>query len=411
MTHFFHIYHGRKNYKSEFTTEELQDVKGNLISIFGNSKTEEYNPTQELNDFLDGNVQTSVEYARYWHGYLAFLRPLLLLCNITGIRIILLLLFFSLLIILFILLKKKLCLTIAIIFSFCLIAYDYFFVSYSLQSAPVFITMMISCIVLLLKYEKIKDIYLYFFILGCITNFVDFLTVPLITYAMPMFIYLLLLQKNSNSYKYTLKDTIICLLSWGFGYSLTWISKWVLYDLIYHKDLFNSAIYQVFYRTSSDSFTTYAKLSITNNLKFITLKNENISVYKELFNTLILFLCKSFIYIFLYIFIYGFKLITQCKKNIFKFKLFSLDTLKKIAPFFLIMLFTFIWYIILANHTILHTYFVYRNMLIFLTGFLLCFISSIQTMEKRSIIIIKIKEFRIINIYILNSLLVISHLL
>lgn len=287
------------------------------------------------------------------------------------------------LVILFILLKKKIGLSVAIIFAFSLIVYDYFFVSYSLQGAPLFITMMISSIILLLKYNKIKNIQLYFFIIGCITNFVDFLTIPLITYAMPMFIYLLLQQKNNNTnLKSEIKTTLFTLFTWGIGYVLTWICKWGIYDLIYNKGLFESAFYQVFYRTTSNNFTTFGKIGISGKIKFITLENASISIYKELFNDIIIFLSKCFIYILLYLFIFGFTILIKCKKYKYKFNFININTIKKILPFLLVMLITLIWYIVLANHTILHTYFVYRNMIIILTGFLICFTKCINLIPK-----------------------------
>lgn len=46
---------------------------------------------------------------------------------------------------------------------------------------------------------------------------------------------------------YSRKSTII----WFIGYIFTWMSKWVIYDILYKEGLIKSAIMQVFYRTTS----------------------------------------------------------------------------------------------------------------------------------------------------------------
>lgn len=53
----------------------------------------------ELRDTVNKDVEESFEYARYWHGYLVFLRPALVIFNIGQIRTILIVTFIMLLII------------------------------------------------------------------------------------------------------------------------------------------------------------------------------------------------------------------------------------------------------------------------------------------------------------------------
>lgn len=56
----------RKNYNKEITKNSMKDISEELISI----NSSEYDPVGELEEFLNGNIDTSVNYARYWHGYL-----------------------------------------------------------------------------------------------------------------------------------------------------------------------------------------------------------------------------------------------------------------------------------------------------------------------------------------------------
>ena len=316
------------------------------------SRDGHYDPVGELNDFLDNKIDTSIEYARYWHGYLPFLRVLLIFFNISEIRIFLFILFLVLFFTLIVLLKKKLGNIISIIFAFSLLCYEYFFVSYSLESAPIFITMMISSIVLLLFIDKIRDIYLTFFIIACISNFVDFLTVPLITLSIPLFIYILYKQKNENlQLKESMKIVIFSCISWGCGYALTWVSKWILYDVLFNKNLIVSAISQVLYRSSS-----------SNDL-----------ITYSIFDVLKLWVFNSFIYAMIFIWVIIVTLFLITKKYKAHFNTNYLSYFKEIAPIFFTAILPILWYIVLTNHTVLHTHFVYRHMIIFLTGLLICF--------------------------------------
>ena len=248
-------------------------------------------------------------------------------------------------------------------------AYDYFFVSYSLQGAPIFITMMLACIVLLAKFDKIKNIYLYFFVIGSVTNFVDFLTVPLITLAMPLYIYILYISKDRD---FQLKDFIKIIacscLTWGLGYACTWLSKWVTYDSVFNKGLITSAIQQVFYRTvSPNSLATHTFDKVLLNFF------ANVSIFIAIF---MVFMAFTIFFITM--------LSSLSKKFKWHFHMTSFSFyvyLKSIVPFFIVAILPIIWYVVLSNHTVLHFYFVYRHMLIFLVGFLIC-LKNLLVVEK-----------------------------
>ena len=55
---------------------------------------------------------------------------------------------------------------------------------------------------------------------------------------------------------------------------------------------------------------------------------------------------------------------------------------KENIPIFLISLLPFVWYFALGNHTIMHLRFVYRHMLIFLIGVLIC-LKNVWIIEKK----------------------------
>ena len=339
----------RKNYEKGITQKYWQDTQGELISI---NNLNDYDPVGELAEFLDGNIDTSITYARYWHGYLPILRTLLIFFNITEIRRLLLIIFIILFIYFIWLLKKKFGLTISLIFALALVFEGYFFASYSLENAPIFLVMMISGITLLKRIEKMQNFYLYIFIVACITNFVDYLKVPLITLAIPLYIFILYKQKKEPNldYKYYLKITIKTTIIWGLGYAITWLSKWAIYDILYGGELIKSAINQIMYRTQSTNVKT--KLTID-----IVLEN---------------FLAENLAYIDIIGFIIILISLPKIKK--YKLKLNSIDEIltKTTIPVIIISLMPILWYVLLSNHTVIHWKFVYRHMIIFLIGMLIC---------------------------------------
>lgn len=336
----------RKNYEKGITQKSLLDTKGELISI---NNPNEYDPIGELSEFLLGNIDTSINYARYWHGYLPVLRILLIFFNIRQIRILLLIVFIFLFIYFVSLLKKKFGIIISIIFGIALICEGYFCVSYSLECAPVFLVLMISGIWLIKKIDKIRNFYFFMFIVACITNFVDYLTVPLITLAIPLYIFILCQQKEKTAYKECLKIVFKTSIIWFVGYAVTWLSKWVIYDVIYNEGLIKLAISQIMYRTKI--YNTRANITIDGIImKFIF---ENL-IYIGL-------LCNFAI------------IIAMCVAPKYRLKLNKMTYyIQNTLPILIISLMPFVWYICLANHTVLHGIFVYRHMLIFLIGMMIC---------------------------------------
>ena len=65
---------GRRNYLPEKQQTVYQDMY-----VESNMQTEEnYIIQDQLIRTVNNNISESFEYARYWHGYVAFLRPLLI---------------------------------------------------------------------------------------------------------------------------------------------------------------------------------------------------------------------------------------------------------------------------------------------------------------------------------------------
>lgn len=374
---------GRKNFNSQITKNSLEDASGELISINTlNEKSlknnsiivsEEYEPVIELNEFINGKIHTSINYARYWHGYLPFLRILLLVFNISQIRIFLLILFIIILFYLIYLINKKLGNIIAFLFGFSLIVYDYFLVSYSLQNAPIFLVMLISCIILLKNLDRIKNFSLFTFIIGCIANFVDFLTVPIITLGFPLLLYICYKQQNNYKNRDLIKIILKSTLTWFIGFGLTWISKWILFDFIYNSNLLELALNQIIYRSTGNLNFSTSNLSRLTESKAIV---ELPLILAELLSKGLIYASIVFVIISIPLAIYIKK--SCIKLTVLKFKVW----IQQCFPLIIISLLPLFWYILLSSHTTKHLFFTYRNMSIFLFAVSIC-LSKLLSLQKK----------------------------
>lgn len=336
----FSSFVARKNFIPDITTEIYQDQAGELKS---SSKYKYHNEVGELNDLVNNEKAESFEYARYWHGYLIILRPLLVLFNLTQIRVILTCVLIILFMIFSILLYKKSNIVTTIIFSTCLLGIEYFYLGFSMQGIFVFLIMMIASIIILCKNNKIKNYGVFFFTIGMLTNFFDFLTVPILTYAIPIIVlFTIKYMKENIEIKLALKRILIYGILWSVGYGLTWASKWILTDLIFGREMFLTALKQVFYRSAG-----------TEKINIFNVINQNInyiyvSFFISIFFTVLTMLIKIWIE----------------DKKIAPQKLNIKNTYNIILIYLLIGIIPIVWYILLRNHSYYHAFFTYRNLLI-----------------------------------------------
>ena len=337
----------RKNYLPNVTQTIEEDSAGELKSA---SKYKWHDEVGELRDLVNNDITESFEYARYWHGYLIILRPLLLLFNLSTLRVILTLVLFILFAVLFYLIARKINIIVGIIFFIGLISVEYFYLGFSLQGIFVFLIAIIFSIVILCTNEKIKNISVLFFAGGMLTNFFDFLTVPVVTLGLPLIVYLLLKNKNNKS---NAKENVIEMLkisiAWGIGYGITWLTKWILVDVILGRDLIATAIGQVIYRTVGRSYDIFSVLY--SNISYETY---------NLFLTILITVLSINIY---FILNKEIKLNSNVSKT---------DIAEIILPYVLIGALPFIWYIVLKNHSINHAFFTYRNLVLTIISLNIC---------------------------------------
>lgn len=297
-----------------------------------------------LKSLVENNKFGNKLYPRYWHGYMVYIRPLLMISTYSDIRKLYQLVFFILIAIITSLLYKKISIAVSVAFTISLALINFIIIPFSLQFSSVFFVAFIFMIVFLLfsniNFEKSIII---FFIIGAFTSFVDFLTTPLVTFGLPAIT--LILIRNHNQQKSILQDELLFLfligISWCFGYTILWSTKWLLASIVLQENILVDGSQAVLARAGGVIPTW---LNDGTPLIFHALKSNwyYLTNHSKPIRWIFLYLIPG---IFLIIFIIGHR-----KYN--EFKLPFLLLIIAIMPYF--------WFIIASNHSAIHGWFTYR---------------------------------------------------
>lgn len=279
-------------------------------------------------------------YARYWHGYLIFLKPLLLFFNYQQIRYIMTLVQLGLVVAVIWLLAAKgkgvYCIPVVL---------TYFFLnpavcSLSLQYNSILVLTMMELVVILLReerYAKDKRLWLYhFFLAGCLTSYFDFLTYPVVALGVPV---IFLLSQYEESWKEGIKEFFGCCILWGTGYAAMWAGKWVLGSLITRENILGDAIKAISHWANPGA--VHLEVPEIGRLGAIT---RNLTANRF---SLILILIIFAIYI----------VVGECRHT-FRFR-------GRCIPIALAGLLPFAWYLVVFNHSIEHAWMTFRTLAVF----------------------------------------------
>lgn len=291
-------------------------------------------------------------YARYWHGYLVLLRPLLIFFNHQQIRYINVIFLFSLFCFTFSKIRDKFGNINGALFILVNLLSLFVFVPFSLQYSSVYYISFIAILFILSENSDKYDACTIFLCIGMLVNFFDLLTAPVITLGFPIIYYL---KKHDNDKKpgEVFSEVIRAIFSWFLGYGLTWLSKWIIASLILQTDVIGSSINQMFFRISGQ--LEYEKINR------ITMCDLNFKSYFSPMGLSVfaILLCCVVVLILLFI---------KFKKNnkILKYNL----------NYLIISAIPLIWINVLMNHSQIHYWFTYRVLSVFLLGILMFVVNS-----------------------------------
>ncbi len=298
-------------------------------------------------------------YSYYWHGYVIILRPLLLLFHYADIRVINQLIQLIIVVLMTCeVYQKKGCAYAALVPTI----YGFLMpmaVSQSLQYSWVFYIGMLGSLAVIKFHDQLakgESIYFFFIILGMLTSYFDLLTYPLFTWGIPI-IWQNIMDNNKASVKKQLQQVIFSGISWIFGYGGLWAAKWILAEIVIHKPVLTQAWNEILYRGGGIQDDTGRLASF----KAVLLSNLQICMNVHV------------------VFLLGLWMVWWCYKvfknpyRIKKEKTFSL-LLAALSPIS--------WYMVLENHTYMHSSFTYRIYVIGMAALLASTINSWDIREE-----------------------------
>ena len=253
-----------------------------------------YNPEDEGVQtsfaYAVGNkVEPDVDYSRYWHGSMVLLRPLFVIFDIAGVRMVLGILILILTVWFEVLLFKNHYSIFGVCYGIGLMLVSVWMCAFCVEYAMPFVVMSVELPVLFVlltrayekkdaqndkgkwdehkldnqkadehKLDNRKPEVILWAVLACagiVTAFVDFLTTETITFTMAYILYLIV--KNRHNQMKPIKEELICLIKsgivWLGSYGLMIALKWALALAVLGKDAFFNALSQAALRISGDA--------------------------------------------------------------------------------------------------------------------------------------------------------------
>ena len=287
-------------------------------------------------DAPDGHI---MHYARYWHGYMLPLRLLLSVFDLANLQM---LLYFAQSALFFLVLSgmKKRGLA-ALIPGFFLAVFLMMPAATGtcLQFAPVSLLMLLGCLMILhgdARIEAAVTLPGFFALLGLFTNYFDLLTAPLVTLLFPLIVLLCLRIRAGKPLIPLGLLAVCCCAAWGMGYGCMWALKWLLNCLVYGWGHLENIIRQAALRTSAEESRS--------RLDALRLNFDVILAKKS----------------YLVLLIMGFAASLAPAANALVLRRGVKANLRALA-LVIPALVPAMWDIVMANHSIDHTYFTFRS--------------------------------------------------
>ena len=328
------------------------EEKGVVEKAMGNFRVtyENMNPADALTFYLEGNTPDSdIDYPRYWHGYLAIVKPILLLFDYSDIRVFNMIIQGALLIYLIVLMNGEPQLRNYVIpFAASVFAINPYTIAFSMQYSSVYYIILISAIILIKKKDKFLEdksrFIIFFLLIGSMTSFLDLLTWPLATCGFALVLTLIMIEEKKCLPR--LLCMVKYLICWGVGYVGMWAGDWLISSVVLNKNMCKDAINEIVIRSS-------------NNINDILLEDPHIVTLKEVVRNQFFPIMKwpYAVFLLLVVLYLCYKLLRKvCKKENVYFK----ERLLWAVPFLCVCILPFIWLACTRNHSYLHYTFTYR---------------------------------------------------
>lgn len=304
------------------------------MDFFGDN----WSPTDSLIRISYGERGGTVsDYARYWNGYLIFLKPLMLFFSLSDIRMMNGTFQLCLAAAVLLLCFRERGLRLALPMGLALLSLNPISTALSMQYSSIYYLALISMLVMLLARSYEKDWgWMVFLFLGIGTAFFDFLTYPAAAVGLCLALEALLSPKTG---KRQLLRSFGCGIAWAFGYGGMWASKWLVSMAVTGQNVLADALAQLRYRSSAQVAASEGGKDAT----FGAVLGRNLSAY---LHPAAIVLAAVLLLLLLWLL-----LTRRCRFRPEK---------ERLLPLALAFLTPFVWYFLVRNHSMIHYWMTHR---------------------------------------------------
>lgn len=279
----------------------------------------------------DGTM-TLLFYPRYWHGSTFLMRLLLMFGDYTVLRTLFYIISSLLLLWVLLALGSRVGAWAAILYGMSLLLVDVFMMQFSIQFLPVLLLAMVGSLWVLYRVKNGRQLCMLLFVLGSLTAFFDLLTCPLLTWGVPLLVWLLMASRQD---KIEVSLTAIAAVLWGVGYAATWATKWLLAALTTTFNVLSDASSQAAVRSSAGDHTRWT--AVMHNVDMVPWDYFWVIVIPLVVLAVFYFRPR------------GWKAAVLC---------------------LVVALVPVVWYMVVAEHSYLHSWFTYRILSVMIMGLL-----------------------------------------
>lgn len=283
-------------------------------------------------------------YTRYWHGYLVLLKPLLILLNPAEIRYLNLVCQLALVGLTCVLISRVLSPKMVLAFLGTYAFLNPVTTALNFQYYPVFYCAVLGTLTILVCHQYFQKHSLwpaFFLVLGMSVSFLDFLTYPVLALGMPLVAYVVVC-KQSNLQK-VIGNSIV----WAVGYVGFWSLKWLLAAIFAGQPLSSVKKYILFRLDGSGRGAEYASRYTFNRLDGV---KGNLDQITQSSSAKAVFLIAAL------------ALLVLLLLKIVRFERSTAFTKENNLAIAIIATYPFIWYLVVLNHSVIHSWFTYRDL-------------------------------------------------
>ena len=276
-------------------------------------------------------------YYQYWHGYQLIIRPLLSLLSYSGIRILNGVVQTALLLLLCVMMRRAGLSRYILPYLVSVLMLMPLALAMSLQFSSCYYTLTISSILLLWKRDALDRLDgMLFLYIGIATAYFDFLTYPVATLGIPAVFYFCL-RKDTDIRDTFCRGVKIC-FTWAVGYVGMWAGKWLIGSLILKQNILAVAVGKLTERSSASA----ADAGLIQNIRAALSANVRSFLHTP---AALCFLVLALFLLFLLA-----KRIRARDTDIAKI-------LSVFFPFVILALIPIAWYLVTAQHAVIHHWF------------------------------------------------------